>query len=60
MVMAVAEDELTLQKMYLISQLLPVVFRHASSSTGGMCSSEPHEVPRSGVLQSSEFGSNIN
>lgn len=32
--MAVAEDKLTLQKMYLIARLLPVVFRHASSSIG--------------------------
>lgn len=58
--MAVAEDKLTLPKMFLITQLLPVVFRHVSSSTEGMYIPEPHEMPRNGELQSSEFGYSTN
>lgn len=44
--MAVPKDKLTLQTMYLITQLLPGEFRHASSSTGGMYIPASHEVTR--------------
>lgn len=54
-----AKDKATLQKMFLVTQLLPVVFRQASSSTGNLLRSLPQEVSRNRELQSSGFGSNI-
>jgi len=53
--LAVVEDKLTLQKTYPVTQLLPVVLRHASSSTGGVHIPEPQKVSRNGELQSSNF-----
>lgn len=46
--------------MSLITQLLPVVLRLASSSTRGMYIPEPKKFPGNRELQSSDFGSSIN